>query len=131
MEKRAFSRFVRRPAAPDFSREMASFTAMAWKNAVFCVILVLNPCHLPTKEGVTALICGGIGGGARAALAEAGIALYPGAAGDADAAAAALLAGTAEPWEKEFDELEEALNILQSRVPENEAESEKNKHGHN
>ena len=45
--------------------------------------------------------------------------------------AAALLAGTAEPWEKEFDELEEALNILQSKVPENEAESEKNKHGHN
>lgn len=45
-------------------------------------------------QGVTALICGGIGGGARAALAEAGIALYPGAAGDADAAAAALLAGT-------------------------------------
>lgn len=48
-----------------------------------------------------------------------------------DGSAAALLAGTAEPWEKEFDELEEALNILQSRVPENEAESEKNKHGHN
>ncbi|MDD6274224.1 MAG: NifB/NifX family molybdenum-iron cluster-binding protein [Clostridiaceae bacterium] len=45
-------------------------------------------------QGVTALICGGIGGGARSALAEAGIALYPGAAGDADGAVAALLAGT-------------------------------------
>ena len=42
---------------------------------------------------IDALICGGIGGGARIALAEAGITLYPGAAGDADAAVAALLAG--------------------------------------
>ena len=37
---------------------------------------------------------GGIGGGARTALAEAGIALYPGAAGGADEQAAALLGGT-------------------------------------
>ena len=43
---------------------------------------------------VDALICGGIGGGARTALAEAGIALYPGARGAADAQAEALLAGT-------------------------------------
>ena len=42
---------------------------------------------------VNALICGGIGGGARTALAEAGILLYPGVAGDADAAAAALAVG--------------------------------------
>lgn len=42
---------------------------------------------------VDALICGGIGGGARVALANAGIKLYPGAAGDADACVAALLAG--------------------------------------
>ena len=42
---------------------------------------------------VNALICGGIGGGARAALDEAGILLYPGVAGEADAAAAALAAG--------------------------------------
>ena len=42
---------------------------------------------------VQALICGGIGGGARAALAQAGIALYPGASGDADAAVQALLSG--------------------------------------
>lgn len=42
---------------------------------------------------VDTLICGGIGGGARQALAEAGITLYPGAQGDADAAVAALLKG--------------------------------------
>lgn len=43
---------------------------------------------------VDTLICGGIGGGARQALAEAGITLYPGAQGDADAAVAALLKGS-------------------------------------
>ncbi len=43
--------------------------------------------------GVDALVCGGIGGGARSALAEAGIRLYPGASGDADAQVEALLAG--------------------------------------
>ncbi len=44
--------------------------------------------------GAEALICGGIGGGAQAALAEAGIRLYAGCAGDADAAVAALIGGT-------------------------------------
>ena len=44
--------------------------------------------------GVDVLICGGIGGGAQMALAEAGIALYGGCSGDADAAVADLLAGT-------------------------------------
>lgn len=39
------------------------------------------------------LICGGIGGGAQMALAEAGIRLYGGVSGDADAAVEALLAG--------------------------------------
>lgn len=43
--------------------------------------------------GVDTLICGGIGGGARAALEEAGILLYGGVSGDADAAAAALASG--------------------------------------
>lgn len=43
--------------------------------------------------GVDVLICGGIGGGARAALAEAGIRLYPGASGDADAQVEAFLSG--------------------------------------
>lgn len=45
------------------------------------------------QHGVDVLICGGIGGGARIALAQAGIQLYPGVVGDADAAVAALLAG--------------------------------------
>ena len=40
-----------------------------------------------------ALICGGVVGGARAALEEAGILLYPGVIGMADDAAAALAAG--------------------------------------
>lgn len=39
------------------------------------------------------LICGGIGGGAQAALAAAGIRLFGGVSGDADAAVEALLAG--------------------------------------
>ena len=43
---------------------------------------------------VDALICGGIGGGAQAALAAAGIRLYGGVSGSADAAAEALAAGT-------------------------------------
>lgn len=44
--------------------------------------------------GVSVLICGGIGGGARNALAEAGIQLYPGASGDADQQVKAFLAGS-------------------------------------
>ena len=43
-----------------------------------------------------ALICGGIGMGARMALADAGITLYAGVQGSADAAAKALAAGTLE-----------------------------------
>ena len=42
---------------------------------------------------VDALICGGIGGGAQMALAAAGIRLYGGVSGSADAAAEALAAG--------------------------------------
>lgn len=45
------------------------------------------------RQGVDALICGGIGGGAQMALAEAGIRLFGGVSGDADAAVNALLAG--------------------------------------
>jgi Uncharacterized conserved protein len=41
---------------------------------------------------VDVLICGGIGGGARQALAAAGIELYGGVVGDADRAVEALLA---------------------------------------
>ena len=43
---------------------------------------------------VDALICGGIGGGAQAALAAAGIKLYGGVSGSADDAVNALLSGT-------------------------------------
>ena len=43
--------------------------------------------------GVDTLICGGIGGGAQAALAQAGIKLYGGVSGDADEAVQALLTG--------------------------------------
>lgn len=46
------------------------------------------------EHEVEVLLCGGIGGGARTALAEAGIALYPGAEGEADAQVEAYLAGT-------------------------------------
>lgn len=44
-------------------------------------------------QGVQILICGGIGGGAQLALANAGIRLYGGVRGNADAAVNALLAG--------------------------------------
>lgn len=43
---------------------------------------------------ITTLICGGIGGGARTALAQAGIELYPGVTGDADTVVQQLLDGT-------------------------------------
>ena len=46
-----------------------------------------------TEQGVDTLICGGIGGGAQMALADAGIKLYGGVSGDADDAVEALLAG--------------------------------------
>ena len=45
-------------------------------------------------NGVNVVICGGIGGGARAALAEKGIALRGGVTGSADEAVRAYLAGT-------------------------------------
>jgi predicted Fe-Mo cluster-binding NifX family protein len=45
------------------------------------------------QAGVDTLICGGIGGGAQQALAAAGIALYGGVSGDADAAVRDLLDG--------------------------------------
>ena len=45
------------------------------------------------QGNVDVLICGGIGGGARNALAEAGIDLFPGAQGNADAQVEAYLAG--------------------------------------
>ena len=46
-----------------------------------------------SRAKVDAVICGGIGGGAQRALAEAGIAYYAGVVGSADAAAQALAEG--------------------------------------
>jgi len=45
------------------------------------------------SDRVDVLICGGIGGGAQAALAEAGIELYGGVSGNADEAVRAFLDG--------------------------------------
>ena len=45
------------------------------------------------EQGADALLCGGIGAGAKSALAEAGIRLYAGVSGAADQAVDALLAG--------------------------------------
>ena len=49
-----------------------------------------------TALNAQVLICGGIGGGAQAALAAAGIKLYGGVSGNADAAAQALVEGKLE-----------------------------------
>ena len=48
---------------------------------------------LLADQGISVLICGGIGGGAQTALAEAGIELCSGAQGDVDAAVDAYLKG--------------------------------------
>ena len=48
---------------------------------------------LLAEKDVDVLICGGIGGGAQAALQEAGIELYAGASGDADEAVETYLRG--------------------------------------
>jgi predicted Fe-Mo cluster-binding NifX family protein len=45
------------------------------------------------SNNIDVLICGGIGGGAKMALAQAGIQLMGGVAGDADAAVEAYIAG--------------------------------------
>ena len=49
---------------------------------------------LLSHNGIDALICGGIGMGAKNALESFGIKLYAGVSGDADEAVDALLAGT-------------------------------------
>lgn len=48
---------------------------------------------LLSENGIDVLICGGIGGGAQNALANAGIKLYGGVTGNADAAVQAFLEG--------------------------------------
>ncbi len=45
------------------------------------------------ENNVSTLVCGGIGAGAKNMFASAGINLYPGASGNADAQVEALLAG--------------------------------------
>ena len=49
---------------------------------------------LLAMQGIDELICGGIGGGAQMALAQAGIRLFGGCSGEADAAVQALIDGT-------------------------------------
>ena len=49
--------------------------------------------YLLQEAGVDVLICGGIGGGAQMALAAAGIKLFGGVSGNADAAVEAFLSG--------------------------------------
>ena len=49
---------------------------------------------LLSNLGVDVLICGGIGGGAQMALAQAGIKLFGGVSGNADDAAVACIDGT-------------------------------------
>lgn len=44
--------------------------------------------------GVNTLICGGIGAGAKEALAKCGITIFPGVTGNADQSVQALLSGT-------------------------------------
>lgn len=48
---------------------------------------------LLAEQNINVLLCGGIGAGAQTALAQAGIQLYGGVTGDADAAVQAFLAG--------------------------------------
>lgn len=49
---------------------------------------------LLAQGGVDVLVCGGIGGGAINALAQAGITVYAGASGDTDKVVREFLAGT-------------------------------------
>lgn len=46
------------------------------------------------RQGVNAVVCGGIGAGAQGVLAAAGIVVFPGVEGAADEAIAKLIAGT-------------------------------------
>lgn len=46
------------------------------------------------ERGVETMICGGIGGGAIMAMAESGIKVYAGAAGDADEVIKSYISGT-------------------------------------
>ena len=56
--------------------------------------------NLLQEKGVEALICGGLGAGAKNMLEARGITVYPGITGSADEAAKALIAGTLVKNEK-------------------------------
>lgn len=62
--------------------------------------------------GAEKLICGGIGAGARTALAQAGIELYPGVSGDALAAVQQLAAGNLA-----FDRTPPAIITMRKAIP--------------
>lgn len=65
---------------------MKIVSAMGSGHGALASFLALN--------GVDVLICGGIGGGAKEALAQAGIRLFAGVSGNTDAAVQAFLNGT-------------------------------------
>ena len=71
---------------------------------------------LLSEQGVDVLICGGIGGGAQAALAEAGVELCSGAEGDVDAAVEAYLNGDENSLE-ELAEPRRSFNGKEGLVP--------------
>lgn len=63
-----------------------------------CIVSALGSGHgalagFLKLNGADVLICGGIGGGARTALAQSGIELYPGVTGSADESVKAFLNG--------------------------------------
>ena len=70
--------------------EFVFFGTNATYNMLNCLGSVTTMVFLKEYH-VDMLICGGIGGGAQMALAEAGIALYGGVSGEADAAVDAFL----------------------------------------
>ena len=67
---------------------------------------------LLAEQGIDVLICGGIGGGAQAALDEAGVELCSGAEGDADQAVEAYLKGVLPEEQKLKYEIAQELGIL-------------------
>ena len=82
------------PGAGSAVREKSGKAAGAVGIATNLLLFAIKmAAGLLSGSGVDTLICGGIGGGARAALAQAGIQLYGGVSGDADQAVADLLSG--------------------------------------
>ena len=77
-------------AQMDISRSTAQEIYEGARRKIAACLVHGKPLHI---TGGNYRICGGIGGGAQAALAEAGIKLYGGVSGNADAAVSALLSG--------------------------------------